>query len=273
MSVYEKDKLAWVEQAIASILSQSYQDFLFVIVIDGPVDSGLRALILNAAKHDSRLVILENTTNLGLAASMNVVINWSLSLQPKYFFRMDSDDYSETHRLAKQVHYLEQHQNVAVVGSSLLEINEHGDPVGIRLMPVTHQSIIKGLPRRCTLNHPTVAIRFDVFRDGFRYRESLANTQDYFLWIELAANGYVFRNLKDTLLKFRRVNDFYKRRGLSKSINEFKARWFAMITLKRLSPLNMIYSWAVLLLRLMPSPVIKLAYRLDRHMLERFFKP
>lgn len=165
-----------------------------------------------------------------------------------------------------------EHQHVAVLGSGLTEVNEDGNKVGARVMPASHKQIIKMLPRRCTLNHPTVAIRYQVFEKGFRYDAHLKNTQDYFLWIELAKEGFVFRNLKDKLLDFRRVNDFYKRRGLSKSINEFKARFFAMWALKKMSPLNMVYALAVLLLRMMPPQMVKLAYKLDRLLLEKFLR-
>ena len=115
-------------------------------------------------------------------------------------------------------------------------------------------------------------IRYNVFNDGHRYNGDLLNTQDYFFWITLASKGYIFRNLKDRLLKFRRVNNFYKRRGLSKSLNEFKARVYAITKLKQFSPYNFFYACGVLSLRLMPGKIVKLAYKLDRHLLERFGK-
>jgi len=111
-----------------------------------------------------------------------------------------------------------------------------------------------------------------VFEKGFTYDARLMNTQDYFLWVTLASNGFIFRNLKDRLLKFRRVNNFYKRRGLSKSINEFRARVFAMVKLRQLNAYNLFYACSVLLLRLMPGKIVKLAYKLDRQLLDRFGK-
>jgi hypothetical protein len=74
------------------------------------------------------------------------------------------------------------------------------------------------------------------------------------------------------LLRFRRVNDFYKRRGLIKSLNEFRARFRAMRWLKRLTPYNLLYACMVLGLRMMPSWVVKMAYKLDRHLLEKIIK-
>lgn len=272
MSVYSEDNAKWLKEAIDSIIHQTYTQFLFVIVMDGEVSNAISSVIESAALKDNRVVVAKNTSNVGLASSMNSVAEFAMQYTPSYFVRMDADDISEPHRLLRQITYLNKHKTISVLGSALTEINESGKKVGARVMPSSHKQIVKILPRRCSLNHPTVVIRYNVFRDGFRYDDKLRNTQDYFFWITLAANGYIFRNLKDRLLNFRRVNNFYKRRGFSKSLNEFKARILAIKELKQFSPFNLLYACGVLSLRLMPGKVVKLAYKLDRHFLERFGK-
>ena len=226
----------------------------------------------DASEQDSRIILTKNETNMGLASSMNAAIEYGFRFYPTYFARMDADDISEPNRLSRQINYLKRHTTISILGSALTEVNERGVKVGARVMPASHKKITKILPRRCSLNHPTVVIRYSVFQDGHRYDSSLRNTQDYFLWIELASHGYIFRNLKDRLLKFRRVNNFYKRRGLIKSLNEFKARLSAVVKLKQYSFYNVFYAFAVLALRMMPGKVVKLAYKLDRRYLEKFGK-
>lgn len=272
MAVYQADNAEWLKDAIESITDQTYTDFLFIIVIDGPVPDSVTRVLQDAAKSDIRIILACNSHNIGLASSMNSAIEFGLQFNPSFFIRMDADDISEAHRLLRQITYLKKHSNISVLGSALTEINESGRKVGARVMPASHKQITRILPRRCALNHPTVVIRYNVFHDGHRYDGDLTNTQDYFFWITLASEGYIFRNLKDRLLKFRRVNNFYKRRGLSKSLNEFKARIYAITKLKQFSPYNFFYACGVLSLRLMPGKVVKLAYRLDRHLLERFSK-
>lgn len=272
MAVYQADNARWLREAIESITGQTYTDFLFIIVIDGPVPEPITQVLQEAAKNDDRIILAQNSQNIGLASSMNSAIDFGLQFNPSYFVRMDADDISEEYRLLRQITYLNRHSNISVLGSALTEINESGKKVGARVMPASHKQITRILPRRCSLNHPTVVIRYSVFHDGHRYNGDLLNTQDYFFWVSLASQGYIFRNLKDRLLKFRRVNNFYKRRGLSKSLNEFKARIFAITKLKQFSPYNFFYACGVLSLRLMPGKVVKLAYKLDRHLLERFGK-
>ncbi|GGW72838.1 glycosyl transferase [Alteromonas halophila] len=272
MAVYHKDRLDWVCQAVRSILSQTYTDFVFFVILDGEVPAKMVSELKDFAFQDNRLVLAQNEKNSGLAASMNHALEWGMTLSPEYFARMDADDESVKNRLERQISYLNKHRNIAVLGTALTEFDEQGRQVGSRTMPASHKQIVHMLPRRCSLNHPTVVLRYQVFHDGYRYDSDLNNTQDYFLWIELASQGYVFRNLKDKLLNFRRVNDFYKRRGFSKSVNEFRARLRAMRQLSRLSLFNLVYACGVLTLRVMPAKLVKLAYRIDRHFLERFVK-
>lgn len=272
MAVYQADNAKWLKESIESITSQTYTNFLFVIVIDGPVPDSITRVLQDAAKTDDRIVLAQNSHNIGLASSMNSAIDFGIQYNPSFFVRMDADDISEAHRLLRQITYLKKHSNISVLGSALTEINESGRKVGARVMPASHKQITRILPRRCSLNHPTVIIRYNVFHDGHRYDGDLLNTQDYFFWITLASQGYIFRNLKDRLLKFRRVNNFYKRRGLSKSLNEFRARMYAITKLKQFSPYNFFYACGVLMLRIMPGKMVKLAYKLDRHLLERFGK-
>ncbi|WP_416305698.1 glycosyltransferase [Neptunicella sp. SCSIO 80796] len=272
MAVYIGDRLNWVQQALESVLGQTYRDFLFVVVLDGAVAPEIKAYLNKARLNDKRVVLVEGSQNAGLSSCMNFVIDWTAQFSPKYFFRMDADDVSCPSRFETQINFLENNPDISVLGSALDEINEVGKKVGKRKLPLSHNEIIKFLPKRCSLNHPTVVIRCEVFKAGHRYLNTLENTQDYYLWAELAAAGYKFTNLSDKLLQFRRVNNFYKRRGLSKSINEFKARIYTMKLLHRFTFGNVVYASAVLLLRLMPSKVVKIAYTVDRYLLEKIVK-
>ncbi|WP_343859506.1 glycosyltransferase [Aliiglaciecola litoralis] len=269
MAVYEGDRLDWIKQAIKSVLTQSYQDFTLIIVIDGEVHNDVYTLLVNLEHQHNNLILLKTTENQGLSVCMNLIVDLFVKKNTQYFFRMDADDISMKDRFLKQVQFFEQNPNIDILGTALIEINEKGKKVGSRKLPIKHHEILRILPKRCAINHPTVALRAGIFKDGFRYRGDLKNTQDYFLWAELCANNYIFANLPKALLKFRRVNDFYKRRGLSKSINEFKARFYTMKVLKRYSMGNIVYACAVLFLRLMPAKLVKLAYKIDRYLLNK----
>lgn len=274
MGVYQGDKTDWVKQAVNSMVSQTYQKHVIVIVIDGYIDDTTLTYLIDTADHTPNVLLVQGASNKGLSVSMNFVVEWALkNLQSaKYFFRMDADDISEPSRLEQQSAFLDRNPRVSVLGSGLYEVNEQGKKVGQRKLPQQHGEIIRYLPKRCSINHPTVAVRLNVFQQGFRYRETLMNTQDYYFWADLAAAGFKFANLSDKLLRFRRVNDFYKRRGVGKSINEFRARFYTMKVLNKYSAGNILYAFAVLTLRLMPAQIVKIAYKLDRYILNKKVK-
>ncbi|GLX81277.1 glycosyltransferase [Thalassotalea eurytherma] len=264
MSVYHGDKLKWIKEAVNSILEQTYRDFIFVIVIDGDVDKQTLNYLKQLCLAVDNMFAYQGVTQAGLSTCMNFAIDYGLKINARYFFRMDADDKSLPTRLEKQVNYFSEKSHVDVLGSALIEIDEQGQKVGARKFPEHHDLLVKILPLRCPLNHPTVAIRFSVFEQGFRYNPMHLNTQDYFFWVTLASAGFKLANIREPLLEYRRVQGFYKRRGKDKSINEFKARLFAMKTLKRYNIKTLTYAYFVLGLRMMPSFVIKLAYKFDR---------
>lgn len=271
MSVYQSDNFPWLEQSVGSILNQSEKDLLFMIVIDGPVCSQTLNYLTRINADTDNIMLFQSSENAGLGAAMNFLIDFILLnfTQVKYFFRMDADDISDKSRVRSQIKFLESNRDVSIVGSALEEINESGKVVGQRQLPTKHELIEKLMPRRCAINHPTVCVRMSVFEQGFRYNNYLQNTQDYFLWVDLCAAGFKFANIKTSLLKFRRVNNFYKRRGLDKSINEFKARWHAMRRLDKMTIKNIAYAVLVIFARMMPSNVLKLAYKFDRYLMNR----
>ncbi len=267
MSVYINDQLAWVKQAVESVLNQTMAPDLLVVVLDGNVSDDISLYLSKTEKLHRNFVLVHGLVNRGLSVCMNYIIEMTLPLKPTYFFRMDADDICVLHRFEKQITLLEKHPDVDVLGSALWEIDENGNRAGIRRLPLTHSKLLKSFSRRCPINHPTVAIRFSVFEQGHRYVPQMLNTQDYFLWIALAADGKKFANVREPLLHFRRINGFYKRRGRGKSVNEFKARLLAMELLSQRSIQNYCYALLVLTLRMMPAWGIKFAYKCDRFLL------
>ncbi len=268
MSVYAKDKLPWLKQAVDSVLLQSSKASLFVIVMDGSVPDEISLYLNKVEKANPTVVLVHGLKNQGLSASMNFIIDWTLQFEPKYFFRMDADDFCVKHRFEKQMALMEKHPDVDVLGTALWEIDDNGNQIGVRCLPTKHTALVKALSRRCPINHPTVVMRYTIFTQGHRYIQHMRNTEDYFFWITLAGAGFKFANLREPLLNFRRLGSFYQRRGKALSFNEFRARLTAMKVLNQRTIRNYLYAGLVLVLRMMPAWVIKMAYRIDRFLLK-----
>lgn len=264
MSVYHNDNIHWLQASVESVLEQTFQNFVFVIYIDGTVAPDIEKYLYETAGKDKRVKVFVSDVCLGLSHRMREIVDWGSSDKFDYFLRMDADDINVETRFERQVNFMQKNQEVDILGSSLIEVNEDNEKVGYRTVSEHHHILYRALPRRCPINHPTVCIRYSALTTKGNYNPKLKNTQDYFLWIEMAKNGAVFANLREPLLRFRRVDGFYKRRGKEKSLNELKARFKAMRDLKLWSTFNIAYALAVFSLRMMPAHIVKLAYKFDR---------
>src|SRR3989344_2688822 len=101
----------YVRSAIDSVISQTFPHWELLIINDCSTDE-TRAII--QSYHDPRLHLLENRQNLGLTKSLNIALGQA---QGEYIARLDTDDISLPERLTTQVHFLESHPEIALVGS------------------------------------------------------------------------------------------------------------------------------------------------------------
>ena len=101
-----------VRQAIEGILTQSLQDFEFIIVDDGSTDRTSQILDEYA---DPRIVRLRHPENRGLIAALNTGL---AAARGEFVARQDADDFSYPDRFRAQVDFLRARPDIALVGSS-----------------------------------------------------------------------------------------------------------------------------------------------------------
>jgi GT2 family glycosyltransferase len=186
----------FLERAMTSILSQTLSDFEFIIV-DDEASGNARALLAAYAARDSRIRLMRNEQNMGLAASMNRAMAVS---RGRYIARMDSDDRSRFDRLKKQVRFLDAHPDISVCGGTV--IKHVGDRKSVMRFPIGHDEICATLLFHTSFPHPAVMWRrADFERLGLRYDESFLITQDYELWSR-AMRMLKGANLRDVILDY-----------------------------------------------------------------------
>ena len=122
--VYNREK--YLVRCIESILSQTYENFEFIIVDDNSSDLTVN-IIKDYISQDSRIKFLENDKNLGATLSFNRGLDFC---QGKYVARMDSDDISLSDRFKKQVEVFESWSDLEVLGAGAIFINEGGNIIG-----------------------------------------------------------------------------------------------------------------------------------------------
>lgn len=260
MCIYKNDKIDYLRSAINSTIKPHELNIHLYIFVDGPVSNDIKTY-LNNIELNHNISIHYSSSNVGLAAGLNYLIDNKVPLERyEYIARMDADDINHEDRFQEQLRIFET-KNVDVVGCECIEIDENGSHLFYKNMPTTHDEIINQIIKRCPFIHPSVMFKSDVFKKGFRYNPNLKNTQDYYLWVDLASNGFKFYNISKPLIYFRTDQDFFKRRSTKKLINELKGRLIAMNSLNLYSTKNLLYIAGFLVLRLSPEFIAKFAYK------------
>lgn len=95
MPVY--NGIEWLQEAINSILYQSYTDFEFIIIDDF---SSEPVMDLIASCFDTRIIALRNKENIGLTKSLNIGLDIA---RGDFIARMDGDDIAHPDRFKKQL--------------------------------------------------------------------------------------------------------------------------------------------------------------------------
>jgi hypothetical protein len=211
----------------------------------------------------SRIRLFSSRRRCGLAHGLNTLIGNVLADEKwTLFARMDADDECLPQRFEAQRKFFETHADVDIAGALCQEVDDHGRQLRTKQLPTNHEEILRHLPRRNPLNHPTVMMRRRVFEGGLRYRTDVGLVEDWRLWVDAAAAGFRFANVDQVLLNFRRSKDFFsKRGGWETAMAEWRVRWHARKMLRQSSPANFCYAVAASGLRLMPASIQAAVYR------------
>lgn len=198
MAVYNGEK--YLDAAIRSIIHQTINNFEFIILDDGSIDS-TPSIISKYVKSDNRIIFIRNKENLGLASSLNKAISIS---KGKYIARMDADDISLPTRLETQIKYLEKNPNVMVLGGSIIKIDENNYFIKHINMPtdriIIRWNIMMGGP---VVMHSTVMFRKAFFKKYGLYKE-IRTSQDRELWTRMLKDEFLeIANVEKVILFYR----------------------------------------------------------------------
>ena len=188
----------YLRESIDSILQQTYANFEFIIIDDGSNDSTPE--ILDSYTKDNRIRIFKNSKKLGLSKSFNLGIKKSTG---EYIARHDADDISIKNRLFVQKNYLDLHQNVAVVSSSNLYINQLGEVISVANREANSTITRWRLFFSNPIIHSSTMFRKSIIISCGGYDENLKHSEDYDLWCRIAEQ-YSIVQLPDVLEKFRK---------------------------------------------------------------------
>jgi hypothetical protein len=195
MAVFNGER--YMRESLDSILQQSFTDFEFIIIDDGSTDA--TAAILEACS-DERVRVLRNPQNTGLAESLNRGI---AAASGEFIARQDADDISERERMAMQVAFLDDHPDVALVGSAHTEIDAEGRFRAHVDANCNHVTILWAMLFYCPFAHTAVMFRRrPVLLTVGEYDPAYRYSMDYEYWTRISARFRV-ANLAEPLVRLR----------------------------------------------------------------------
>jgi len=200
MSVYNFNRTPM--RGVETILSQSMEDFEFILVDDGS-DKNTHRILEEYAQKDNRIRLIVNEKRLHLASSLNKAIKLA---QAKYIARADVNISYNPDRLKVQLEFMENHPDIDILGSNFYWGTDGSDEIREIVLPEMHDHIIRRLSIACSICHPSVMykrvalMRYGAYKEGFGWGE------DYHLWMRIR-NKVKFHNLHEFLLiKWHRPN-------------------------------------------------------------------
>lgn len=188
----------YLDEAVDSILAQTYQDFEIIIVNDGSTEAKTQEILESYNRPQTQVIHIENQ---GVAAARNLGIK---AARGKYILPLDADDKIGTTYLEEGVKRLEADDNLGIV---YCEAEFFGEKVGKwQLLEYKFPDILLNNQIFCS----ALFRKSDWEKVGGYKSEMVYGWEDYEFWLSLLELGRKVEKIPDTLF-------FYRQKNISKT--------------------------------------------------------
>lgn len=188
---------SYIEEAIKSILNQSFQDFELIIIDDNSTDGSV-SLIERYVSEKVRLI--RHTTNMGISRTLNDGIRVS---NGDFIARMDSDDIADVHRLEEQVNAMLSDKDLTVLGTGVNVVDESGNFIYYHINPTEDADIRKAFASTFPIWPGSQMWRRNKLYEAGLFDERIPGSEDLELTLRLCLVGTA-RNLRSPLYTYRK---------------------------------------------------------------------
>lgn len=207
----------YIEQAIKSVLAQTFKDWELLIIDDCSTDHSA-SIIKRYQEQDSRIRYFETDRPSGSPAiPRNIGIE---NAKGKYFAFLDSDDVWLPEKLQEQFSFIEK-KGYQFVFSNYEKISVTGERAN-RCVLVKTEASYRDILRSCEIPCLTVLIHKKLFKE-VRFRQVVK--EDYVAWLEILR----LNNVK--AYNTGKVHALYREVPLSRSggiFNRIKNQWYVL---------------------------------------------
>lgn len=191
----------YLDQAIESVLAQTWTDFELIAIDDGSTDNTLEIARKYAAR-DARVKVYTQP-NRGFAETLHRGFALAAS---EWVFRMDADDRMHPNRLERQIAFLAEHPELDVASSLVFHIDGNNRVIGKDNSKLfTHEAIQRLVETNELIGfcHPAAVVRKSAVMAVGGYRKQFWPAEDIDLWNRLAEKGYKMLVQPEYLLDYR----------------------------------------------------------------------
>jgi len=198
-----RNAAATLDEALASLLTQTFDDFDVLTFDDGSEDDSL-AILTRAASLEPRIEVV-GSERVGLVGALRRLVDAS---EAPLLARMDADDVCDPRRLEKQVELLDRRPELALVSCLIRCFPEDSIAGGMRRYAVWVNSLIdpddiaRDIFVESPLCHPSVVLRREAYDRAGGYLDD-GYPEDYHLWLRFVEQGLPMAKVPEVLLLWR----------------------------------------------------------------------
>lgn len=226
MAAYNAEQT--IDEAVQSILNQTYNQFEFLIVNDGSTDLTDKKL---EAYNDPRIRIISQE-NKGCVNATTRAFNLS---KGQYIAIMDADDISLPERLERSVNFLDNNPSCVVVGTGYINRNIETGTDETVVPPGNDRELRRFLLSADPFKHPSIMVRSTALKKIGGYNTKIDHGFDYELYSRLAKVGKL-ANIPEVHLIIRQHKNQFFRMGYSPEEHRKRRLLIRWLTLWRLKP-------------------------------------
>jgi glycosyltransferase involved in cell wall biosynthesis len=182
---------AFVEEAIDSVLAQSYRDFEIIVIDDGSYDADTIAVLNGLQKPHTAIY---HTPNAGVSAARNYGIAKSSGA---FILPLDADDWIDSRLLSLVVPMLEQNASLELIGTG---VQYFGEINAKELLPAytPQQHLLQNLFFNTSLFRRTSFEKIKGYDESFK-----EGWEDWDLFLRLVQEGSQVHVINESLLHYR----------------------------------------------------------------------
>jgi glycosyltransferase involved in cell wall biosynthesis len=183
---------AFIEEALNSIICQTYTDIEILVADDASTDD---TKIIIDSFNDERIKRFHNPMNIGYLKTCNKLIALTLG---KFIAFQDADDVSHPERLNLQMQFLDRNPNYGLVGTNFSHISQKGRLIRDFKVLTENMYLQEELMKSNPFQKPSIMFRRSVYQKVGMYREhflTLKNISEDYDWLLRVSEKFMIANI------------------------------------------------------------------------------